>query len=155
MATPLKHALEGRGVGYVLAIGGNRRVTTGVGTLCPDELATRLPKHVWQRLAAGTGAKGHRFYDWALIDIDPDRTTTGRRWLLIRRNHRTKELGFYRCYAPRPSLLDRLGPCWHMTPTRSGDINRQRRLSAGIRLLLGPARRSPFGLNTERPVASR
>jgi len=101
----LRGALEDRGVGYVLAIGCDRRVATGAGTLRPDELATRLPKHVWQRQSAGTGAKGHRFYDWALIDIDPDAETPGHRWLLIRRNRRTKELAFYRCYAPTPVAL--------------------------------------------------
>jgi hypothetical protein len=69
----LRAELEGRGIGYVLAIGCDRRVTTGAGTFRPDELAARLPKHVWQRLSAGTGAQGHRFYDWALVDIDPDR----------------------------------------------------------------------------------
>lgn len=101
----LRAELEGRAIGYVLAIGRDRRVTTGAGTLRPDELATRLPKHVWQRLSAGTGAKGHRFYDWALIDIDPDAEVPGHRWLLIRRNRRTKELAFYHCYAPTPAAL--------------------------------------------------
>jgi SRSO17 transposase len=65
----LRAELEGRGVGYALAIGRDRRVTAEAGTLRPDELAERLPKHMWQRLSAGAGAKGHRFYDWALIDI--------------------------------------------------------------------------------------
>jgi SRSO17 transposase len=101
----LRAELEARGVGYVLAIGRDRRVTTGVGPLRPDELAARLPKHVWQRLSAGTGAKGHRFYDWALADIDQGGEVGGHRWLLIRRHHRTKELAFYRCYAPVPVAL--------------------------------------------------
>jgi SRSO17 transposase len=114
----LRAELEARGVGYVLAIGRNRRVTTGVGTLRPDELATRLPKHVWQRLSAGAGAKGHRFYDWALIDIDPHTEVAGHRWLLIRRNRRTKELAFYRCYAPAlvalPVLVRVAGTRWRV-----------------------------------------
>jgi SRSO17 transposase len=114
----LRAELEGRGVGYVLAIGCDRRVTTGAGTLRPDELATRLPKHVWQRLSAGTGAKGHRFYDWALIDIDPGAEIAGHRWLLIRRNRRTKELAFYRCYAPTlvalPVLVRVAGTRWRV-----------------------------------------
>ncbi|UIJ62042.1 IS701 family transposase [Amycolatopsis acidiphila] len=101
----LRAELERRGVGYVLAIGCDRRVTTGAGTFRPDELATRLPKHVWQRLSAGTGAKGHRFYDWALVDIDQDAEVGGHRGLLIRRNRRTRELAFYRCYAPTPVAL--------------------------------------------------
>lgn len=101
----LRAELEGRGIGYVLAIGCDRRVATGAGTFRPDELVTRLPRHVWQRLSAGAGAKGHRFYEWALVDIDPDAAPAGCRWLLIRRNRRTTELAFYRCYAPNPVAL--------------------------------------------------
>ena len=55
-----------------------------------------------QVLSALPGAilgKGHRYYDWALISIGP--ASPGHRWLLIRRNHRTREPAFYRCYAPR------------------------------------------------------
>jgi SRSO17 transposase len=112
----LRVELEGRGVGYVLAIACDRRVTTGVGPLRADELAARLPRHVWQRLSAGTGAKGHRFYDWALADIDPGAEPAGHRWLLIRRNRRTRELAFYRCYAPTlvalPVLVRVAGTRW-------------------------------------------
>lgn len=101
----LREELEDRGVGYVLAIGRDRRVSTAAGVFRPDELVTRLPRHVWQRLSAGAGAKGQRFYDWALVDIDPDAEVAGHRWLLIRRNRRTKELAFYRCFAPGPVAL--------------------------------------------------
>ncbi|UJW30523.1 IS701 family transposase [Saccharothrix sp. AJ9571] len=100
----LRKNLEQRGVGYVLAIGRDRRVSTPAGVLRADGVAARLPKHVWQRLPAGAGAKGHRYYDWAFADIDtaePD----GHRWLLIRRHRTTGELAFYRCYAPEPVPL--------------------------------------------------
>jgi hypothetical protein len=56
-------------------------------------------RRAWQRYCAGEGAKGHRYYDWAWLAIDPGRA--GHRWLLIRRNRRTGELAFYRCYHPR------------------------------------------------------
>ncbi|SFT00383.1 IS701 family transposase [Saccharopolyspora flava] len=101
----LRAELEDRGVGYVLAIGCDRRVATAAGTFRPDELAARLPKHAWQRLPAGAGAKGHRYYDWALIDVDPEATPAGHRWLLIRRHRRTKELAFYRCFAAATTAL--------------------------------------------------
>jgi SRSO17 transposase len=100
----LREDLETRGVGYVLAIGCDRRVATLAGTLRADAVAARLPKHVWQRLSAGAGAKGHRYYDWAWIDIDTEKPH-GHRWLLIRRNRTTGELAFYRCYAPHPVPL--------------------------------------------------
>ncbi|MEV7046729.1 IS701 family transposase [Amycolatopsis sp. NPDC051061] len=100
----LRKDLEQRGVGYVLAVGCDRRVSTPAGTLRADGVAARLPKHVWQRLSAGTGAKGHRYYDWAFADIDIDEPG-GHRWLLIRRNRTTGELAFYRCHSPEPVPL--------------------------------------------------
>jgi SRSO17 transposase len=66
----------------------------------------RLPKRAWQRLSAGPGAKGHRFYDWAWITIaGPTPARAGQRWLLVRRNRRTGELAFYRCFSPVPVAL--------------------------------------------------
>jgi SRSO17 transposase len=97
----LRGDLEKRQVGYVLAVACDHRVTTATGTYRADELTTRLPKRAWQRLSAGKGAKGHRFYDWAWIGLAcGEDEPAGHRWLLIRRNRRTGELAFYRCYAP-------------------------------------------------------
>jgi SRSO17 transposase len=106
-STTLRRTLEGRGVGYVLAVACDHHVSTPAGRERADHLLARLPKRAWQRLSAGTGAKGHRFYDWAWISIGdtaPD-TPTGYRWLLARRNRRTGELAFYRCFSPRPVPL--------------------------------------------------
>ena len=69
----LRCELEARQIGYVLAVACDHRVTTAAGIHRADELVTRLPKRAWQRLSAGKGAKGHRFYDWAWISI----TSTG------------------------------------------------------------------------------
>jgi SRSO17 transposase len=68
--------LELRGIGYVLAIGCDRRVPTAAGPIRADQLTARLPRRAWQRLSAGAGAKGQRFYDWALITLDPPTTDT-------------------------------------------------------------------------------
>jgi SRSO17 transposase len=53
--------------------------------------------------SAGTGAKGHRYYDWAWIAIAG--ASPGCRRLLIRRNRRARELAFHRCYSRRPVPL--------------------------------------------------
>jgi SRSO17 transposase len=95
----LRAGLEQRGMCYVLAVAKNHPVTTAAGTVRADALAGRLPPRAWQRLPAGPGAKGHRWYDWAWASIDPGRP--GQRWLLIRRHRRTGELAYYRCYCPR------------------------------------------------------
>ena len=101
----LRAELESRRVGYVLAIGCDRRIPTQAGLLRADEIAAGLPRRAWQRLSAGAGAKGQRFYDWALVSHpDParpaDPADTQRWWLLVRRHRDTGELAFYRCYSP-------------------------------------------------------
>ncbi len=61
----LRAELESRELGYVLAIGCDRRVPTAAGSMRADTLAASLPKGAWQRLSARPGAKGQRYYDWA------------------------------------------------------------------------------------------
>jgi SRSO17 transposase len=99
----LRAGLERRHLGYVLAVAANHRVSPGTGACRVDQLAARLPRSAWQQHSAGPGAKGHRYYDWAWVSIQPGQA--GHRWLLIRRHRRTGELAFYRCYAPRPVPL--------------------------------------------------
>jgi SRSO17 transposase len=78
----LRAELQARQLGYVLAIGCDRRVPTAVGPQRADALATSLPDGVWQRISAGAGAKGQRYYDWAWIALTAE---SGHHWLLIRR----------------------------------------------------------------------
>jgi SRSO17 transposase len=100
----LRKDLEKRGIGYVLAVACRHVVTTGKRKYRADALAARVPAAGWQRYSAGPGAKGHRYYDWALISLDPgDRP--GYCWLLIRRGLSTGELAFYRCHAPGHASL--------------------------------------------------
>ena len=99
----LRASLEKRQLGYVLAVAKSHTVATATGPIRADALAQRLPPGSWQRLSAGAGAKGQRWYDWAWIAIEPG--GPGCRWLLIRRNRHTRELAFYRCYARRPVPL--------------------------------------------------
>ena len=104
----LRKTLEDRGVGYVLAVACSHQVRTGVGKIRADQLAASLPRRAWQRLSAGDGSKGPRFYDWAWISIEPERADAqGQRWLLIRRNT-TGELAYYRCWSPEPVPLREL-----------------------------------------------
>lgn len=112
----LRAECEYHRIGYVLAIGCDRRIPTAAGLMRADEVAADLPRHAWQRLSAGPGAKGERYYDWAWIDhpdpAHPDSETDPcdtRCWsLLIRRHRHTGELAFYRCYCPHPVPLREL-----------------------------------------------
>jgi len=115
----LRAELEAQQIGYVLAIGCDRRIPTAAGPIRADKLAAGLPRRAWHRLSAGPGAKGERFYDWAWIShpdpagrsnrTEPDDLLEAQSWwLLIRRHRRTGELAFYRCYSPHPVPLRQL-----------------------------------------------
>ena len=106
----LRAELARRGLGYVLAIPKRHLVITGIGARTAIELARLLPARAWQRLSAGPGAKGPRWYDWALIEAaDPAVTTGGGpHWLLIRRSISDGEYAFYRAHAPGPVPLGQL-----------------------------------------------
>jgi SRSO17 transposase len=104
----LRRDLQTRGVGYVLAVAKSHRVTAlaADGPVRADRLAATLPSRAWNRLSAGTGAKGDRDYDWAWITITaPADEATGHHWLLIRRRISDGELAFYRCFSPQPVPL--------------------------------------------------
>jgi SRSO17 transposase len=101
---PLRTWLEQQHIAYVLAVARDHRVPAGAGrTVRADALAARLPRRAWQRLPAGDGAKGHRWYDWAWVTIS--NPGPGHQCLLIRRNRSTGELAFCRCYSPQPVTL--------------------------------------------------
>lgn len=86
-------ALEQCGTGYVLAGASSAEVPTGTGAFRADALVEKVPKRARRKLSAGRGAKGHRFHDWAVIDLAE--AAPGRRQLLIRRIHSTGELAYY------------------------------------------------------------
>jgi len=104
----LRAALEACGIGYVLAVACDHSVRAAGGTWRADALLNRVPARAWQRVSAGRGAKGHRYYDWAFVQLDPgdrDPGDPGQRWLVVRRNHTTGELAYYHCWTPRPVPL--------------------------------------------------
>ena len=105
----LRAAIRGHHLGYVLAIAANRQVPTEAGRLRVDKLPAMLPKWAWQKHSAGAGSHGQRYYSWAWVDLlAEDDDDTGYHYLLIRRNDRTGELAYLRCYAPRPVTLHTL-----------------------------------------------
>jgi len=112
----LRGELERRRVGYVLAVACSHPVRTTALSLRADAIAASLPTHAWQRLSAGQGCKGPRFYDWAWVSIDADAEHAGQQWLLIRRNTSTGELAYFRCYTPEPvplmTLVQMAGRRW-------------------------------------------
>ncbi|MFK0284666.1 IS701 family transposase [Streptomyces sp. NPDC090499] len=103
----LRAALEQRRTGHVLAVS-STHVVTQAGRFQARALAARVPKRAWQRLSAGAGAKGERYYDWAQVDIQGTSGQPDLWSLMVRRNRRTGELAFHRCFSPHPVPMSEL-----------------------------------------------
>ena len=99
------------GLGYVLAVSCDHRIPAfpgGKRRLRADRLAAAVPHGCWQRISAGTGAKGPRWYDWAWASAHQPGHS-----LLIRRGS-DGTLAFYRCWSPGPVTLSTLvRDRWH------------------------------------------
>ncbi|WP_329082447.1 IS701 family transposase [Streptosporangium sp. NBC_01469] len=97
---------------YVIAVKTDHRVRTPADTSTVTDLVKRLPTRSWQRLRTGSGTKGDRHCDWAMIDVladdIPDDHQAGQSTLLVRRHRYTGTLSFYRCWSATPQPLHEL-----------------------------------------------
>jgi SRSO17 transposase len=97
--TELREFLEEHGQGYVLRVPSTFRLTLAPGiTLTCAQAVSRLGQDAprWEIRSAGAGAKGQRWYAWALLG-----TASPRQHLLIRRHLATGELAFHYCFVPK------------------------------------------------------
>ena len=109
----LRRGIRQRGMGYVLAVRANHTVTTGSGrTVTAAAAAGLIPARAWHRMRTGSGTKGTRHYDWAMLEVTSDDTPDGHEdghsVLLARRHRYTGKLSYYRCWTPGPVPLSRL-----------------------------------------------
>jgi SRSO17 transposase len=96
----LRHWLEERRLGYVLAIASDQRMRWPDGERRRvDTIAQSLPDMAWERVSAGHGSKGERLYDWTLVrGGQEDGWSHG---LLVRRSiEQQPEHAYYWFYAP-------------------------------------------------------
>ncbi len=75
-----------------------------------DVIGAHIPAEAWQRLSAGVGAKGPRWYDWARVRLARLQLTAEERrwehWLLVRRGRSDPtELAYYVVFAPAGTAL--------------------------------------------------
>jgi SRSO17 transposase len=100
----LRHAIEARRRGYVLAVTSGQRL----GLVPVEEWLAEIPPGGWQRLSAGAGAKGPCLHDWAYL---PCRGAVPgwRKGLLVRRSTaRPEDLTYYLTHAPETTTLAEL-----------------------------------------------
>ena len=113
----LRDWLDEQDINYVMAVSCDARFTTPTGPQRADELTASAPKRSWQRLSAGEGSKGHRLYDWLLIDPGADQHL-----LLVRRSiSKPSELAYYVCRSrtsvPLAELVRVAGSRWSVEET--------------------------------------
>ena len=109
----LRRSIRQREMGYVLAVRANHPVGTGSGrTVTAAAAAGLIPARAWQRMRTGSGTKGTRHYDWAMLEVTsddtPDGHDAGHSVLLARRHRYTGQLSYYRCWTPGPVPLSKL-----------------------------------------------
>ena len=109
----LRRGIRQRGMGYVMAVRANHALTTGSGrTVTAAGAVSMIPHYAWHRMRTGSGTKGTRHYDWAMLEVTSDDTphehAQGHSVLLARRHRYTGTLAFYRCWTPGPVPLSRL-----------------------------------------------
>jgi hypothetical protein len=100
-------------MGYVMAVRANHVVSIGPGRTATAACAARMiPHQAWHRMRTGSGTKGTRHYDWAMLEVTSDDTPgghdDGHSVLLARRHRYTGTLSFYRCWTPGPVPLSPL-----------------------------------------------
>src|SRR5258708_23443596 len=103
--------LEGHGQAYVLAVSGREYVNVAATWTQRrvNTLLTELPEQGWERLSAGAGEKGPRWYDWYRLPLVPPLQEDFERWLLVRRSASDPtDLQAYVAFAPAGTALEGL-----------------------------------------------
>jgi SRSO17 transposase len=85
---------------FVLAIRSNEKLWSTLddrfGQHAAAALAAAVPEEAWQRLSAGAGAKGERFYEWARASLTRLQQPPWDHWLLVRRHpSKPDQLAYY------------------------------------------------------------
>lgn len=97
----LRTWLEERHQAYVLAVSLNEAVWCDQQQQLVKTLVHQLPSDGWQRLSAGMGSQGPRWYDWQHLELNDPLQTGCRRWLVVRRSiSKPDEVAGYVAFAP-------------------------------------------------------
>jgi SRSO17 transposase len=103
--------LEAQEQAYVLAVSGKEYVNLAA-TWTQQRVSTllkALPADGWQRLSAGEGEKGPRWYDWYRLPLVPPLQAGYERWFLVRRSlHNAEDMQAYVVFAPVGTSLEEL-----------------------------------------------
>jgi SRSO17 transposase len=102
----LRQWLEAHRQAYVLAVSGKEAVWLQHHQRRISALLADLPAEGWERISAGMGSKGPRWYDWLRLEASAPQQGGWKRWVLIRRSIADPtEVTAYLAYAPTATLL--------------------------------------------------
>lgn len=103
----LRSFLEQKQCAYVLGIPSNHQVYIGMQPYQVSQLASKVD--TWQRLSAGKGTKGERYYHWQAIEINGLNPDGWGHWLLLRRNIKEPDtISYYLVFSRLDTSLEEL-----------------------------------------------
>src|SRR5207249_3915739 len=79
----LRGWLEGRKQAYVLAVSSNETVWINQEQRQITTIVAELPNVGWERISAGVGSKGPRWYDWRRVELSDPVQKGWKRWLMF------------------------------------------------------------------------
>jgi SRSO17 transposase len=102
----LRSWLEERKQAYALAVSSNETVWINQVQQQIQAIVAELPTEGWERISAGVGSKGPRWYDWRRMELSDPAQQGWKRWLLVRRSiSDPSEMTAYIAFAPLRSPL--------------------------------------------------
>jgi SRSO17 transposase len=105
----LRQWLEGRTQAYVLAVTGKETAWISQVQRSVAAILTDLPADGWERMSAGAGSKGLRWYDWRRMELSDPAQAGWQRWLLFRRSiSDPSKVTAYRAFAPASTPMAEL-----------------------------------------------
>jgi SRSO17 transposase len=102
-------AVEGHGLGYVVGVRADFCVWRRFRQVRVKALVDEVPADGWHRLSCGQGAKGPRWYDWAVLPAPSPEPDEYARWVLIRRGvSDPAEVAYFACGGRPGTTLQQL-----------------------------------------------
>ena len=101
--------LEKRGRAYAVMVPKTNAVPLGGRKKKIEKLVERLGEGAFSEVRPAQDAGGRRPWEWACVELAPDRENGMRRWLLVRRStDEPEEMGFYQAYGPEDTSMEEL-----------------------------------------------
>lgn len=102
----LRQWLESHNQPFVLAVSGKEAAWLDTHQRQIKLILAELPADGWEKLSAGAGSKGLRWYDWRRLELSEPPERDWKRWLLVRRSiSDSSELTGYIAYARADTSL--------------------------------------------------